>query len=63
MICEDLMMKIYMWGTGRIAGKVLDVYMKIDDIEGFIDNSGKKDVYMGKKYSNLWKCYNYIMTQ
>lgn len=42
-------MKIYMWGTGRIAGKVLDVYMKIDDIEGFIDNSGKKDMYMGKK--------------
>lgn len=49
MICEELMMKIYMWGTGRIAGKVLDVYMKIDDIEGFIDNSGKKDMYMGKK--------------
>lgn len=42
-------MKIYMWGTGRIAGKVLDVYMKTDDIEGFIDNSGKKDMYMGKK--------------
>ena len=49
MICEELMMKIYMWGTGRIAGKVLDVYMKTDDIEGFIDNSGKKDMYMGKK--------------
>lgn len=42
-------MKKYIWGTGRIAGKVVGRYIDINEIEGFIDNDQSKHEYMGKK--------------
>lgn len=40
-------MKLYIWGTGRLTGKVVGTYINIKDIEGFIDNAGKGE-HMGK---------------
>lgn len=42
-------MKIYIWGTGRLAGKVIGRYVDIDEVEGFIDNDKSKAEYMGKQ--------------
>lgn len=42
-------MKIYIWGTGRLAGNVVGRYIGIDAIEGFIDNDKTKTEYMGKR--------------
>lgn len=42
-------MKIYVWGTGRLTGKVIGKYISIEAIEGFIDNDENKHEYMGKK--------------
>ena len=44
-----LKMKIYIWGTGRLSGKVIDSYIALERIEAFIDNDSKKTEYMGKK--------------
>ena len=43
------MKKVYMWGTGRLAGKVLDVYYPAAGIEGFIDNDCSKHIFMEKE--------------
>lgn len=43
------MKKVYMWGTGRLAGKVLDVYYPASGIEGFIDNDCSKHIFMEKE--------------
>lgn len=42
-------MNIYIWGTGRLVGKVLGRYILLDNVEGFIDNNTEKITYMGKK--------------
>lgn len=45
-------MKIYIWGTGRLVGKILGGGVKqigIERIEAFIDNNKSKSEYMGKK--------------
>lgn len=42
-------MKIYIWGTGRLARKVIGRYVDIDEVEGFIDNDKSKAEYMGKQ--------------
>lgn len=42
-------MKILVWGTGRIVGKVVGKYVKIEDVYAFIDNSEYKKEYMGKR--------------
>lgn len=42
-------MKLFIWGTGRLAGKVVGRYIDIEKIEGFIDNNKKQREYMGKK--------------
>lgn len=42
-------MKIYVWGTGRLVGKVIGRYIKTDVIEAFIDNDKNKHEYMGKR--------------
>lgn len=42
-------MKIYIWGTGRIAGKVIGNYIDLSAVEGFIDNDKNKKEYMGKR--------------
>ena len=39
---------IYIWGTGRLVGKVLGVYLTIDQVAGFIDNNHNIKEYMGK---------------
>ncbi len=41
-------MKIFVWGTGRIAGTVINFDISIDKIFGFIDNDPSKRVCMGK---------------
>ncbi len=41
-------MKLYIWGTGRLVGKVVGRYIDIDDVEAFIDNDKNKKEYMGK---------------
>lgn len=42
-------MTIYIWGTGRLAGKVIGRYIALEEIQGFIDNDISKKEYMGKK--------------
>jgi len=41
--------KIYFWGTGRLAGKVIDRWITLDRIEAFIDNNRNKREYFNKK--------------
>ena len=41
-------MKILVWGTGRLAGKVIGRYVDLENIEAFIDNDTGKEEYMGK---------------
>ncbi|SEA10875.1 Macrocin-O-methyltransferase (TylF) [Pseudobutyrivibrio sp. ACV-2] len=41
--------KIYFWGTGRLAGKILDRWIPIERIEAFIDNNPNKKEYFSKK--------------
>jgi len=41
-------MKTYIWGTGRLTGKVVDRHIPLDKITGFIDNDKTKTEYMGK---------------
>ena len=40
-------MKIFVWGTGRLAGKVIEKYVDLNSIEGFVDNNRDKKEYMG----------------
>lgn len=42
-------MKIFVWGTGRLVGKVVDRYIKLENIEAFIDNNHEKKEYMEKR--------------
>lgn len=42
-------MKIYIWGTGRMVGKVVGKYVQLEEIEAFIDNDVSKKEYMGKR--------------
>lgn len=48
-------MKILIWGTGRLVGKVVGRYIDIERVSGFIDNDSTKTEYMGKKYTPLWR--------
>lgn len=41
-------MNIYVWGTGRLVGKVVGKYISLSCITGFIDNNKRENVYMGK---------------
>lgn len=41
-------MKIYIWGTGRLVGKVVGKYIPLENVAGFIDNDSTKTEYMGK---------------
>lgn len=43
------MKKIYVWGTGVIAARILDYRIKIDDIFAFVDNNKNLNEYLGKK--------------
>lgn len=40
---------IYLWGTGRLTGKVVDRHIPIEKITGFIDNNNEKKEFMGKR--------------
>ncbi len=42
-------MKIFVWGTGRLAGKVIGRHIDVEKIEAFIDNNKSIREYMGKK--------------
>jgi len=41
--------KIFIWGTGRVAGNIIGNYIDLNLVEGFIDNTADKKEYMGKK--------------
>lgn len=41
--------KIYFWGIGRLAGKVIDRWIPLERIEAFIDNNRNKKEYLGKE--------------
>jgi len=43
------MKKIYVWGTGVVAARILDYRIKIDDIFAFVDNNKDLNEYLGKK--------------
>lgn len=42
-------MNIYIWGTGRLVGKVLGEFIEEGQIAGFIDNDPAKKSFMGKR--------------
>lgn len=42
-------MVIFIWGTGRLVGKVVGKYIEIDSVTAFIDNDTSKKEYMGEK--------------
>lgn len=42
-------MKIYIWGTGRLVGKVVGKSIQLENVEGFIDNDCNKSEFMGKR--------------
>lgn len=42
-------MRLLIWGTGRLTGKVVGRWIKLDDIIGFVDNKLTNEEYMGKK--------------
>lgn len=42
-------MKIYMWGTDRLVGKVIGRYIDLSEIEAFIDNDRSKKSIWGRK--------------
>lgn len=42
-------MRLFIWGTGRLVGKVVGKHINIECVEGFIDNDKSKKEYMGKK--------------
>ncbi len=41
-------MKIYVWGTGRLTGKVLGKYLAVDQVTAFVDNDERKQEWLGK---------------
>ena len=41
-------MNIYIWGTGRLVGKVVGKYIDAKDVKAFVDNDNSKKSYMGK---------------
>lgn len=41
-------MQIYVWGTGRLTGKVIGKYISPDEITAYIDNDKKKKSWQGK---------------
>lgn len=43
-------MKIYIWGTGEFAGVVVDKYIDLKKIEGFVDNNKQKKEHLSKSY-------------
>lgn len=42
-------MKVYVWGTGRLVGKVVGPWLNKDSVLAYIDNDTSKEYYMEKK--------------
>lgn len=42
-------MKIFVWGTGRLVGHILDVYIPLKEVYAFIDSNPTETTYLGKK--------------
>lgn len=42
-------MKIYIWGTGQLAGIAVDKYINWEEVEGFVDNNEQKKEHLSKK--------------
>lgn len=41
-------MQLYVWGTGRLTGKVLGKYLDVNRVTAFVDNDQKKREWLGK---------------
>ena len=41
-------MKILVWGTGRLTGKVVGRWISLDDVIAFVDNNTSIENHMGK---------------
>lgn len=41
-------MQLYVWGTGRLTGKVLGKYLDVKRVTAFVDNDQKKREWLGK---------------
>lgn len=44
---EGIIMNLYVWGTGRLVGKVIGKYVQLDMVDGFIDSN--------KKQMSIWE--------
>ncbi|MDE7312843.1 MAG: hypothetical protein K2N87_14675 [Eubacterium sp.] len=42
-------MRLFVWGTGRLAGKVVGKYIAAESVTAFIDNNPDKKEYMGRQ--------------
>jgi len=42
-------MKVYVWGTGRLVGKVVGTWIKQESVVAYIDNDTDKNHQMGKR--------------
>jgi len=42
------MKKIYVWGTGCVAGELLETGLDIREITGFLDSAAGKDTFLGR---------------
>ncbi len=43
-------MRVLIWGTGRLAGKVAGKHIAADQIVAYIDTHKKTEEYMGRKW-------------
>ena len=41
-------MQLFVWGTGRLTGKVLGKYLDVNRVTAFVDNDQKKREWLGK---------------
>lgn len=41
-------MNLYVWGTGRLTGKVLGRYLAVEQVTAFVDNDAQKTEWLGK---------------
>lgn len=42
-------MNLYVWGTGRLTGKVLGKYLAVEQVTAFVDNDARKKEWLGKR--------------
>ncbi|MCR5762006.1 MAG: TylF/MycF family methyltransferase [Treponema sp.] len=51
-------MNVYVWGTGRLVGKVVGKYIDLNSVKAFIDNDKNKKNYMDKPVVHPTEIHN-----